>query len=212
MRPAPRRYLRWPDQMAQGQGQGRHGRRRIVILGGGFAGVGAAQRLRHADAEVVLVDRHDYHTFQPLLYQCATGLLEPTAVGHSLRDLVEGQANTTVRKTDVTAVDLERREVEFADLSPLSYDTLVIGLGAKVNFFGTEGAEHAFPMYTLPDAVRLKDHILERWEAADKQPALVDEGALNVVVVGGGPTGIESAGALAELYRSDLRLSFGSFV
>jgi len=189
--------------MAQGQGQGRHGRRRIVILGGGFAGVGAAQRLRHADAEVVLVDRHDYHTFQPLLYQCATGLLEPTAVGHSLRDLVEGQANTTVRKTDVTAVDLERREVEFADLSPLSYDTLVIGLGAKVNFFGTEGAEHAFPMYTLPDAVRLKDHILERWEAADKQPALVDEGALNVVVVGGGPTGIESAGALAELYRSD---------
>jgi len=189
--------------MAQGQGQGRHGRRRIVILGGGFAGVGAAQRLRHADAEVVLVDRHDYHTFQPLLYQCATGLLEPTAVGHSLRDLVEGQANTTVRKTDVTAVDVERREVRFADLAPLSYDTLVIGLGAKVNFFGTEGAEHAFPMYTLPDAVRLKDHILERWEAADKQPALVDEGALNVVVVGGGPTGIESAGALAELYRSD---------
>jgi NADH dehydrogenase len=189
--------------MAQGQGQGRHGRRRIVILGGGFAGVGAAQQLRHADAEVVLVDRHDYHTFQPLLYQCATGLLEPTAVGHSLRDLVEGQANTTVRKTDVTAVDVERREVRFADLAPLSYDTLVIGLGAKVNFFGTEGAEHAFPMYTLPDAVRLKDHILERWEAADKQPALVDEGALNVVVVGGGPTGIESAGALAELYRSD---------
>ena len=165
--------------------------------------MGAAQRLRHADAEVVLVDRHDYHTFQPLLYQCATGLLEPTAVGHSLRDLVEGQANTTVRKTDVTRVDLERREVEFADLAPLSYDTLLIGLGAKVNFFGTEGAEHAFPMYTLPDAVRLKDHILERWEAADKQPALVDEGALNVVVVGGGPTGIESAGALAELYRSD---------
>src|SRR5690349_4963980 len=189
--------------MAEGARTGRQGRRRIVILGGGFAGVGAAQQLRHADAEVVLVDRHDYHTFQPLLYQCATGLLEPTAVGHSLRDLVEGQANTTVRKTDVTAVDVERREVRFADLVPLSYDTLVIGLGAKVNFFGTEGAEHAFPMYTLPDAVRLKDHILERWEAADKQPALVDEGALNVVVVGGGPTGIESAGALAELYRSD---------
>jgi NADH dehydrogenase len=189
--------------MADRRGQGRQGRRRIVILGGGFAGVGAAQRLRHADAEIVLVDRHDYHTFQPLLYQCATGLLEPTAVGHSLRDLVEGQANTTVRKTDVTAVDVERREVRFADLAPVTYDTLVVGLGAEVNFFGTEGAEHAFPMYTLPDAVRLKDHILERWEAADRQPALVDEGALNVVVVGGGPTGIESAGALAELYRSD---------
>jgi NADH dehydrogenase len=189
--------------MADGRGHGRQERRRIVILGGGFAGVGAAQRLRRADAEVVLVDRHDYHTFQPLLYQCATGLLEQTAVGHSLRDLVQGQANTTVRKTDVTAVDLERREVRFAELEPLTYDYLVLGLGAEVNFFGTEGAEHAFPMYTLPDAVRLKDHILERWEAADRQPALVDDGALNVVVVGGGPTGIESAGALAELYRSD---------
>jgi NADH:quinone reductase (non-electrogenic) len=189
--------------MADGARQGRQGRRRIIILGGGFAGVGAAQRLRDAEAEVVLVDRHDYHTFQPLLYQCATGLLEPTAVGHSLRDLVERQANTTVRKTDVTAVDVERREVQFADLAPLTYDYLVLGLGAQVNFFGTEGAEHAFPMYTLPDAVRLKDHILERWEAADRQPALVDDGALNVVVVGGGPTGIESAGALAELYRSD---------
>jgi NADH dehydrogenase len=189
--------------MADGARQSRQGRRRIVILGGGFAGVGAAQRLRDADAEVVLVDRHDYHTFQPLLYQCATGLLEPTAVGHSLRDLVERQANTTVRKTDVTAVDVEQREVQFADLAPLTYDYLVLGLGAQVNFFGTEGAEHAFPMYTLPDAVRLKDHILERWEAADRQPALVDDGALNVVVVGGGPTGIESAGAIAELYRSD---------
>ncbi|HSD00854.1 MAG TPA: NAD(P)/FAD-dependent oxidoreductase [Gaiellales bacterium] len=189
--------------MAEGRGQGRQGRRRIVILGGGFAGVGAAQRLRHADAEVVLVDRHDYHTFQPLLYQCATGLLEPTAVGHSLRDLVEGQDNTTVRKTGVTAVDLERREVQFEELAPLAYDYLVIGLGAEVNFFGTQGVEHAFPMYTLPDAVRLKDHILERWEAADREPTLVDDGALNVVVVGGGPTGIESAGALAELYRSD---------
>jgi NADH dehydrogenase len=189
--------------MAEGLRHGRKGRRRVVILGGGFAGVGAAQRLRHAAAEVVLVDRHDYHTFQPLLYQCATGLLEPTAVGHSLRDLLEGQENTTVRKTDVTGVDLERREVRFADIAPLTYDYLVIGLGAEVNFFGTEGAEHAFPMYTLPDAVHLKDHVLERWEAVDREPALVDDGALNVVVVGGGPTGIESAGALAELYRSD---------
>src|SRR5436190_16249015 len=115
--------------MAEGLRHGRKGRRRVVILGGGFAGVGAAQRLRHAAAEVVLVDRHDYHTFQPLLYQCATGLLEPTAVGHSLRDLLEGQENTTVRKTDVTGVDLERREVRFADIAPLTYDYLVIGLG-----------------------------------------------------------------------------------
>ena len=89
-------------------------------------------------------------------------------------------------------------------MAPLTYDYLVLGLGAQVNFFGTEGAaEHAFPMYTLTDAVRLKDHVLERWEAADKDPALIDDGALNIVVVGGGPTGVESAGALAELYRGD---------
>ena len=86
-------------------------------------------------------------------------------------------------------------------MAPLAYDYLVLALGARVNFFGTEGAtEHAFPMYTLADAVRLKEHVLRRWEAADKDPALADDGALNVVVVGGGPTGVESAGALAELY------------
>jgi NADH dehydrogenase len=177
-------------------------RPRVLILGGGFAGVGAAQKLEHADADVVLVDRHDYHTFQPLLYQLATGLLEQTAVGHSIRDLVERQENTTVRKATITGVDLNAREVRFDELEPMTYDYLVFGLGAEVNFFGTEGAaEHAFPMYTLPHAVRLKDHLLERWEAADKDPTIVDDGALNIVVVGGGPTGVETAGAVAELYR-----------
>jgi NADH dehydrogenase len=178
------------------------GRPRVLILGGGFAGVGAAQKLRRADADVLLVDRHDYHTFQPLLYQLATGLLETTAVGHSLRDLVERQKNTTVRQATVTGVDLDAREVSFDELAPITYDYLVYGLGAEVDFFGTEGAaEHAFPMYTLPHAVRLKEHLLERWEAADRDPSLIDDGALNVVVVGGGPTGVETAGAIAELYR-----------
>jgi NADH:quinone reductase (non-electrogenic) len=177
---------------------------RVLILGGGFAGVGAAQKLEDADADVVLVDRHDYHTFQPLLYQLATGLLETTAVGHSLRDLVERQKNTSVHKATVTAVDLDAKEVRFAELSPMAYDYLVVGLGAEVNFFGTEGAaEHAFPMYTLPNAVRLKDHLLERWEAAERDPSIVEDGALNVVIVGGGPTGVETAGAVAELYRAD---------
>jgi NADH dehydrogenase len=177
---------------------------RVLVLGGGFAGVGAVQKLEHADAEVVLVDRHDYHTFQPLLYQLASGLLETTAVGHSLRDLVERQENTTVRQATVTAVDLDAREVRFDGIEPMSYDYLVFCLGAEVNFFGTEGAaEHAFPMYTLPHAVRLKDHLLERWEAADRDPSIVDDGALNIVVVGGGPTGVETAGAIAELYRAD---------
>jgi NADH:quinone reductase (non-electrogenic) len=177
---------------------------RVLILGGGFAGIGATRELKDADADVVLVDKHDYHTFQPLLYQLATGLLETTAVGHSLRDLVHDQDNATIHKASVTAIDLAARTVQFADLQPLTYDYLVLGLGAEVNFFGTAGAaEHAFPMYTLPDAVRLKEHVLGRWEAADKSPDLVADGALNVVIVGGGPTGVETAGALAELYRAD---------
>jgi NADH:quinone reductase (non-electrogenic) len=178
-------------------------RPRVLILGGGFAGVGAAQKLEDADAEVVLVDRHNYHTFQPLLYQLASGLIEQTAVGHSLRDLLARHDNTTVHQATVTAVDLDAREVRFDELEPITYDYLVFGLGAEVNFFGTEGAaEHAFPMYTLPHAVRLKAHLLERWEAADRDPSLVEDGVLNIVVVGGGPTGVETAGAIAELYRA----------
>jgi len=125
-------------------------------------------------------------------------------VGHALRDLFHKQPNVAVHQDGVSAVDLANREVRFAEIPPLTYDYLVLALGARVNFFGTEGAaEHAFPMYTLADAVRLKKHILEKWEAADKNSDLVEDGALNVVVVGGGPTGVESAGALAELYHSN---------
>jgi len=179
-------------------------RPRVLVLGGGFAGVGAAQKLEEADAEVVLVDRHDYHTFQPLLYQLGTGLLETTAVGHSLRDLLSRHDNTVVHKASVSAIDLDARTVEFEEIGPISYDYLVLGIGAEVNFFGTAGAPaHAFPMYTLPHAVRLKDHLLERWEAADRDPTLIDDGALTVVVVGGGPTGVETAGAIAELYSGN---------
>ena len=143
----------------------------VLILGGGFGGVGAAQKLKDADADVVLVDRHDYHTFQPLLYQLATGLLDTSGVGHSLRDLLERHDNTTIHKAAVTGIDLAARQVSFEGIPPITYDYLVFGLGAAVNFFGTEGAvEHAFPMYTLPHAVRLKNHILERWEASDRDP------------------------------------------
>jgi len=178
-------------------------RSRVLVLGGGFAGIGAARNLKDADVDVIVVDKHDYHTFQPLLYQVATDLLETSSVGHPLRDLFHEQPNARVHKTAVTAIDLGKREVQLADMAPLAYDYLVLGLGAEVNFFGVEGAaEHAFPLYTLADAVRLKEHVLERWEAADKDETLVEDGAVNVVVVGGGPTGVESAGAVAELYRS----------
>jgi NADH:ubiquinone reductase (H+-translocating) len=180
-------------------------RPRVVVLGGGFAGLGAAQKLKGSDAEVVLVDRHDYHTFQPLLYQVATGLLDTATVGHAMRDLFHKQPNARVHQASVTGIDLASREVRFDAIEPLTYDYLVIALGAQVNFFGVEGAqENAFPLYTLPDAMRLRNHVLGRWEAADRDPSLVDDGALNVVVVGGGPTGIESVGALAELYSSNL--------
>jgi NADH dehydrogenase len=184
-------------------------RPRVLVLGGGFAGIGAAQKLHKSDVDVVLVDKNDYHTFQPLLYQVATGLLEQPAVGHPIRDLFHDLENARFHKDRVTAIDLDAREVQFAELKPLSYDYLVFGLGAEVNFFGVAGAaEHAFPLYTLTDAVRLKNQVLRLWEAADKDPALIDDGALNIVVVGGGPTGVETAGALAELYTGLFRKDY----
>src|SRR3954447_25794384 len=182
----------------------------VVVLGGGFGGLGAARKLEKADVDVVVVDANDYHSFQPMLYQLATGLLDTTAVAHSLRDLFQHQQNATVHQASVSAIDLEKREVQFADMAPLQYDYLIIGLGAVVQFFGCKGtSENAFPLYTVEDALRLRSHVVARWEAADRNPALVEDGALNVVVVGGGPTGIESVGALSELYSSGFAKDYG---
>jgi NADH dehydrogenase len=184
-------------------------RPRVLVLGGGFGGIGAALKLKKSDVDVVLVDAHDYHTFQPLLYQVATGLIEQPAVGHPIRDLFHKQDNVRIHQDRVTGIDLAAREAHFEELEPLSYDYLVLALGAEVNFFGVEGAEeHAFPLYTLSDAGRLKDHVLETWEAADRKPELVDDGALSMVVVGGGPTGVETAGAMAELYNGVFRKDY----
>ena len=186
------------------------GRPRVLVLGGGFAGLGAARKLEKAHVDVVLVDANDYHSFQPMLYQLATGLLDTTAVAHSLRDLFEHQENATVHQAHVSAIDLDAREVQFADMAPLQYDYLVIGLGAIVQFFGCKGApENAFPLYTVEDALRLRSRVVGRWEAADRDHSLVEDGALNIVVVGGGPTGIESVGALSELYNSDFAQDYG---
>jgi NADH dehydrogenase len=176
----------------------------VLILGAGFAGLGAAQRLEDAEAEVTLIDMHNYHTFQPMLYQVATDLIANEEVGHPIRDIFRRQRNLSFHQATSTKVDLSKRQVYFQEIDPLSYDYLVFALGARVNFYGVKGAEeHAFPMYTLPDAVRLKQHILERWESADKDPTIIEDGALDVLVVGGGPTGVESAGALIELYRGN---------
>jgi NADH dehydrogenase len=141
-----------------------------------------------------------------MLYQVATALIAPEEVAQPIRAIVARQANLTATIGAATGLDLEKRQVRVEGMPPLTYDYLVIALGAQVNFFGTPGAEeHGFPLYTLPHAVRLKDHLLRMWEATDKEPTLVEDGALNVVVVGGGATGVESAGAIIELYR-------GSFV
>jgi NADH dehydrogenase len=183
----------------------------VLILGGGFGGLGAARSLKRTDADVVLIDAHDYHTFQPMLYQLATDLIEPSEVAHPLRDLFHDQPNAAVHQATASAIDLAARRVEFEEMPAITYDYLVLAIGAQVSFFGVEGAaEHAFPMYTLDDALRLKDHVLRRWEAADRDPSLVEDGALHVVVVGGGPTGVESVGALAELYRSNFAKDYPS--
>jgi len=177
------------------------GRPRVLVLGAGFAGLGAARKLKKAPVDVLLVDKHDYHTFQPLLYQVATDVLDPVTVGYPVRHYVDHQDNLSFAQATVSEVDLDNHTVTFDDWEPQHYDYLVVALGARVNFFGTTGAaEHAFPLYTVNDAVRLKTHLLQAWEEASKYPEHLDAGTLDVVVVGGGPTGVETAGAMSELY------------
>lgn len=176
----------------------------VVIVGCGFAGLGAVHRLRKAAVDVTLVDKNDYHTFQPLLYQVATAELDASTVGYPIRDVLHKYDNLRFHQTSVSGIDLQNKQVQAEGLAPLGYDYLIVGLGAQVNYFGVPGAaEHALPLYTLEHAVRLKKHLLKVLEAADKNPAMIDQGALNVVVVGAGPTGVETAGALADLFSVD---------
>ena len=178
----------------------------VVILGAGFAGIGALKKLRDADVRITIVDKRDYHTFQPLLYQVATDELGPTEVGFPIRELLHGHKNITYHQAAVKSVNLAQKQVVMDGVAPIPYDYLVLALGAVANFFHTPGADqYAFPLYTMEDAIRLKEHILKTLEAVDKNPALIDDGALNFCVVGGGPTGVELAGALVELYRAELK-------
>ena len=177
---------------------GREPRPRVVILGGGFAGLGAGRSLAGCDVDVVLIDKNGYHTFQPLLYQLATDQLEEAVVGHPLADLFRDQDNVEIRRSTVTAAGLGKRLIWLDDSEPISYDYLVIGLGAGVRFFGTKGARaHSFPLYSVDDARRLLAHVLRLWTDAARDTSSVAEGALDVVITGGGPTGVECAGAMA---------------
>jgi NADH dehydrogenase len=177
----------------------------VVVLGAGFGGIGAAQKLRDSPVRLTIVDKHDYHTFQPLLYQVATDELGPAEVGYPVRELLHRHSNVTFHKCSVQSVDLAKREVVVEGMPPIAYDYLVLALGALVNFHGTPGAaEHSFPLYTMADAIRLHDQILKMFEAVDKNPVLVDDGALTFTIVGGGPTGTELAGAMSELLHAEL--------
>jgi NADH dehydrogenase len=177
----------------------------VVILGAGFGGVGALKRLRDADVRITLVSNQDYQTFQPLLYQVATAELAPTQVAFPVRELLHGHHNVTFHQSTVRGIDLAKKQVTADGIVPLTYDYLVLALGAVVNFFGTPGADqYALPLYTMDDAIRVKDHILKTLEATDKNPALIDDGALTFCIVGGGPTGVELAGALADLLSANL--------
>ncbi|MGD9636580.1 MAG: NAD(P)/FAD-dependent oxidoreductase [Pirellulales bacterium] len=183
----------------------------VVILGAGFAGIGTAQKLRHAPVRLTIIDKHDYHTFQPLLYQVATDELGPAEVGYPVRELLHRHQDWAFHKTAVRGIDLAKREVTVDDMPPIDFDYLVIGLGSQVNFHGTPGAaEHSFPLYTMVDAIRLHDQILKQFEKVDKNPALADEGALTFCIVGGGPTGTELAGAMSELLHVELEKDYPS--
>ncbi len=184
----------------------------VAIVGAGFGGLGVAEQLDHVPVEVTLIDQHNYHTFQPLLYQVATSLLNAEDVGAPVRSLFRHQDNVTFRMATVTGVDMPGHKIQLKDGTQISYDYLVLAGGTTVNYFNTPGAaEHAFPLYTLMNAVKLRNRILERFEATDRDPALIDDGALNFVIVGAGPTGVETAGALSDLFYHLLPRDYHQF-
>jgi NADH dehydrogenase len=173
----------------------------VVVIGAGFGGLGVAEHLAHAPAAITLIDKNNYHTFQPLLYQVATSLLNAEDVGAPVRSMFRHQENVTFRMATVTGIDVAARQIQLEDGSRFGYDYLVLAGGATVNYFNTPGAaENGFPLYTLMNAVKVRNHIIDRFEAADRDSSLIEAGALNFVIVGAGPTGVETAGALSDLF------------
>jgi NADH dehydrogenase len=185
-------------------------RHRVVVVGGGFGGLQAALHLREADVEVVLVDRRNYHLFQPLAYQVATGALNPGEICYPLRAIFHGNENVRVIMGEVTGFDLEAREV--AVRTPIAeerlpYDTLIVGGGSKYNYFGhPEWQQTASELKSLEGALDIRSRILLALEAAEVEPDDARRAALlTFAIVGAGPTGVEMAGQIAEIARDTRR-------
>lgn len=185
-------------------------RKRIVIVGAGFGGMAAVKALKHADADVTLVDRTNHHLFQPLLYQVATAALSPADIATASRALLRRQKNVTVVMGEVTGIDVKGGLVRIKDTPDIPFDYLVLTTGAAYSFFGKEQCDaDALVLKSLSDALSIRERLLGAFEWAESHSASHDAGrALTFIVVGGGPTGFELAGTIAELSRSTLARDF----
>lgn len=182
----------------------------VVIIGGGFGGLYAARGLARAPVRVTLVDRRNHHLFQPMLYQVATAALNPSDIAAPIRSVLRKQANTQVLLAEVAAIHPAERRVSFTDGSATTYDYLIVATGARHSYFGHDNWEPLAPgLKSLEDAVEIRQRVLLAFELAEREPDPVRRHAyLTFVVVGGGPTGVEMAGAVAELRRFALRRDF----
>lgn len=178
---------------------------RIVIIGGGFAGLAAAKGLEKQELQVVLIDKHNYHTFQPLLYQVATGGLEPDSIAFPLRKRFNDVENFYFRLAEVLKINPEKNQLE-TSIGNLEYDELIIATGSTTNFFGNKNIQkYAMEMKSIPQSLNIRSLILENFEEALLTSNMEERNALmNFVIVGGGPTGVELAGALAEMKKGIL--------
>ena len=178
---------------------------RIVIIGGGFAGISLAKKLRNKKVQVVLLDKHNYHNFQPLMYQVATGGLEPDSIAYPIRKIVQEYKDFYFRLAEVREIDAENNII-YADIGELKFDYLVIATGSKTNYFGNKEIErNSMAMKTIPQSLNIRSLILENFEQALLTNDIDERHSLmNFVLVGGGPTGVELAGALAEMKKAIL--------
>jgi NADH:ubiquinone reductase (H+-translocating) len=185
---------------------------RVVIIGGGFGGLYAAKALKRADVELTLIDQRNFHLFQPLLYQVATGELSPGDVAFPLRAVLSNQRNARVLMSKVVGLDAQNRNVTLSDGESVSYDSLIVATGAKNHYFGNDAwATFAPGLKSIEDATGIRHRILYAFEAAEKEPDPEKRRAwLTFVVVGAGPTGVELAGALGEIANDTLKGDFRS--